>query len=215
MRYYGSYPHGYNDRVFFYSAMGGTRGGKRGSYTIIERSHSPKQTTHPGRKDKKVKVRTVKTNGDAMYAGLGGFYRVGWDQSISSTNMINDSSLKNWAKEIEKDAAIEFAESWGLKYVVLDEVRKPSVDQCMYFTHSLFAHKFHWSPEPPTNHAVGDAEFQWKGDEQFDYKDFGARMAKAPRRNEFRSLWTSAAVKGAAPASNTANSSAKQTTAKA
>ncbi|CAJ1010130.1 hypothetical protein Q4I28_005444 [Leishmania naiffi] len=172
VRYLGSQFHGFADRVHLFNARGGVR---RGTRYIIETHHSRVEFRHPARNNKKVDVRAVKIAG-AQYDSIGNFTRMTWDNSLCTTNLLSDPNFKRHFKSMPKDEAIAMLEEWGVRYVLLDEIRKPSLMDCKYHKHHLYADKFWWSPYPEINHMRGDAEYKWKGDELIAYSDYNAHV---------------------------------------
>lgn len=170
LRYLGSYFQHYNDRSLMYNAQGGVR---RGTRFIIGTHHTRAQFKHPSRYNDRVDVRSIKVGG-AQYDSMGNTTTMGWDNSLCSTNILSDPTFMHFFQNIRKDEAIGMMEEWGMRYVLLDEVRKPSLMDCMYHKHHLFADKFSWSPDPDTNAMRGDSEYKWKGDELIEYGDYNA-----------------------------------------
>jgi hypothetical protein len=209
VRYLGSMWHHFGDRHWLYSIMGGYNGSK----IILHKTTSRHQYYHPGLYSRlgenQWSVRAVKTKG-VQYDLFGGFTRNRWDQTIAGHNAINDSSLKHHARGMGKNEAIEFLEQWGLKYVVIDELRKPNVVDTVYWRHKLYAHNFPFIRNPVTNHRKGDADYEWKGEEKLDYSSYGATSKVG---NSFTTLWNAAVkelqepvvVKAAAATVTTAN----------
>lgn len=196
VRYLGSMWHHFGDRHFLYSIMGGYNGSK----IILQKTHTRHQYYHPGMYsrlgDNQWQVRSIRTKGN-QYDLFGGYTRNRWDQTIAGNNAINDSGLKHHFRGMGKNEAIEFLEQWGLKYVVIDELRKPLVVDTVYWRHKLYAHNFPWIRNPVTNHTVGDADYAWKGVEKLDYSSYGATSKTG---NSFKSLWRSAVEELAEPA---------------
>ncbi|KAG5474480.1 hypothetical protein LSCM1_03266 [Leishmania martiniquensis] len=172
VRYLGSSFQCFNDRVHLFSAQGGVR---RGTRYIIQTHHHRVQFRHPARNNRKVDVRTVKMAG-AQYDSIGNYTRMTWDNSLCTTNLMNDPTFKQQFKDMSKEETIGMLEEWGVRYVLLDEIRKPSLMDCKYHKHRLYADKFSWSPFPKTNHMRGDAEFKWKGDELIAYDNYNAHV---------------------------------------
>ncbi|EAN88452.1 hypothetical protein C3747_10g568 [Trypanosoma cruzi] len=183
LRYLGSYLQHYNDRTFLYNAMGGLKGTK----FILERHHHRAQFCHPTLHSERYDVRTVKLKG-SQFDQLGNFTRNTWDCSIATTNLFQDATFRRHLTSVHKDEAIALLEGWGVKYVLLDEIRKPRVQDSIYVRHHLYAHKFPYIPDPVTNAYYGDADWKWKGDQKIDYKEHGAETKDD--RNTFRSLWS-------------------------
>lgn len=210
LRYLGSFYHHWSDRHHLYTSQGGVNGTK----FILDRQRSRVQYHHPIRYKDKYTVRTIKTGG-AQYDMIGNLTRERWDLQLFTTNIFNDTSFKRFFRSLDKDAAIEFLEQWGVKYVLLDEMRKPSVQDCMYFKHKLYAHNFPYIPDPVQTWQYGDADYQWKGTEKLDYSKYGATTKDS--RNDFRSLWREAArqfqepVAAAAPTAAAAATPAAET----
>ncbi|EPY35066.1 hypothetical protein STCU_01267 [Strigomonas culicis] len=180
--YNGSMMQHYNDRMFIYTSLGGPKGTK----LVVERHHHRTQYMHLNYGRDKMDIRAVKIRG-TQFDGLGGFARAGYALELTTSNFLQTPMLTRFGSFLERDKAIEIAEQWGLDYVILDEIRKPHVEDSLYHRHPLFSHNFHWSPEPPTHHRIGDAEYTWRGDEHIDYKDRNAHSAVPA--NSFRSLW--------------------------
>ncbi|RNE98908.1 hypothetical protein TraAM80_08547 [Trypanosoma rangeli] len=109
---------------------------------------------------------------------------------IATTNLFQDSTFRRHLMAIHNDEAIALLEGWGVKYVLLDEIRKPMVQDSFYVRHQLYAHKFPYIPDPVTDAYYGDADWNWKGTEKIDYTQHGAETKET--RNDFRSLWSSA-----------------------
>ena len=181
----GSYMHHYFDR----EGMIGNNGYKQ--IAIVERTTSRHQYYHPNAFQNSYQVRfmlrpqeIIKRNVDS-----GGIQRSPFDESIMNVGgfMTNTSNDKRFLKRIERDFAIEFLESMGFRYILLDDVAKPSVQNCMYFKHKLYAHNFPYLPNPQINRHHGDPDFLWKGTEVFDYSSYGATTSTP--RNQFVSLW--------------------------
>ncbi|KAG5500565.1 hypothetical protein JKF63_03660 [Porcisia hertigi] len=172
VRYLGSNFHGFNDRVHLFSGQGGVR---RGTRYIIEKHHDRVQYRHPSGDNRKVDVRAVKMAG-AQYDSMGNYTRMAWDNSLCTTNLMSDPTFKRQFRHMSKDETIEMLEEWGVRYILLDEIRKPSLMDCKYHRHRLYADKFTWSPFPEVNYARGDAEFKWKGDELIEYDDYNAHI---------------------------------------
>eukprot|EP00331_Platyophrya_macrostoma_P022781 CAMPEP_0176434310 /NCGR_PEP_ID=MMETSP0127-20121128/16599_1 /TAXON_ID=938130 /ORGANISM="Platyophrya macrostoma, Strain WH" /LENGTH=238 /DNA_ID=CAMNT_0017817019 /DNA_START=82 /DNA_END=798 /DNA_ORIENTATION=- len=191
IRYLGSAWHHYGDRHWVYGCLGGVR---NGSKLIVSRTHSRHQFWHPQKWSNTYSVRQVKTKATA-YDGFGGYMR---DRSIGqpvTSNLYGDVFKKNF-RGMNKDEAIEIMEQWGMKFVVMDELRKPSVVDTMYWKHKLYSHNFPYIRDPVTNARKGDADYSWKGVEKFDYSQFGATTKCA--KNDFTSLWRLAAADVAA-----------------
>ncbi|KAG5475161.1 hypothetical protein CUR178_04612 [Leishmania enriettii] len=172
VRYLGSNFHGFNDRVHLFNAQGGVR---RGTRYIIQTHHHRVQFRHPSRNNRKVDVRAVKMAG-AQYDSIGNYTRMTWDNSLCTTNLLSDPTFKQQFNDMSKDETIRMLEEWGVRYVLLDEIRKPSLMDCKYHKHRLYADKFSWSPFPKTNHMCGDVEYKWKGDELIAYDDCNAHV---------------------------------------
>nr|CCC95728.1 unnamed protein product [Trypanosoma congolense IL3000] len=185
LRYLGSYLQHYNDRTFLYNAMGGLKGTK----FIVEKHHHRAQYCHPTLHSERYSVRTIKLKG-SQYDQVGNFTRNTWDCSIATTNLFQDATFRRHLDAIHKDEAIALLEGWGVKYVLLDELRKPSVQDSIYIRHNLYIHKFPYIPDPVTNVYHGDADWKWKKDEKFDYSSYGA--STKDNRNTFQSLWAAA-----------------------
>lgn len=202
-RYYGSHYQHFNDRNFVYI----NRGGPKGTRFIVEKSHSRCQFVHPGRPYNRYAIRSVKTRG-AQHDMIGNFTMSTWDGLTLSTNPTYE---RRWMTQMHKNEAIKMVEEWGVNYVLLDEVRKPSVSDALYHRHSIYAKKFYWTPDPETNSQVGDADHRWRGNECIPYNDYGSRD-KDPR-NRFRSLWKAETPKTAmvAAAKPTVQAAAAQT----
>jgi hypothetical protein len=188
VRYLGSMWHHFGDRHWLYSIMGGYNGSK----IILQKTHTRHQYYHPGMYsrlgDNQWQVRSIKMKG-GEYDLFGGFTRNRWDQTINGTNAVNDSGLKHHFRGLGKDEAIEFLEQWGLKYVIIDELRKPNLVDTKYWQHKLYVHNFPWIKNPVTNATKGDADHWWKGDEKIDYGSYGATSKIG---NSFTSLWNNA-----------------------
>lgn len=188
VRYLGSMWHHFGDRHHLYSIMGGYNG----SRIILQKTHTRHQYYHPGMYsrlgDNQWQIRSVKTK-NSNYDLFGGFTRSRWDQQIMGTNALNDFSLKHHFRGLGKDEAIEILEQWGLKYVVIDELRKPQMVDMTYLKHKLYAHNFPWIRDPVTNSQKGDADHWWKGQENIDYSNYGAASKIG---NSFTSLWKNA-----------------------
>lgn len=182
-RYQSSMFQHYGDRVQLYVSRGGP---KKGTKYIVEPHHNRAQYTHRGSFKGRYDIRAVKTAG-AQYDMMGNTTRTTWDASLCTTNAVDNGSLRKNYRCLPKEEAIARVEEWGVRYIMLDEIRKPSLENAKYHRHSLFANKFYWSPFPETNHRIGEADFKWRGDEQISYADYGA--ATAHPRNLFRSLW--------------------------
>ncbi|GET90160.1 hypothetical protein, conserved [Leishmania tarentolae] len=172
VRYLGSHFQGFNDRVHLFNAQGGVR---RGTRYIIETHHNRTQFKHRSRNNNMVDVRAVKMAG-AQYDSIGNYTRMTWDNSLCTTNLLNDPNFKRHFKNMPKEETISMLEEWGVRYILLDEIRKPSLMDCKYHKHHLYADKFWWSPSPETNHMRGDAEFKWKGNELIEYADYNAHV---------------------------------------
>ncbi|ORC87032.1 uncharacterized protein TM35_000241820 [Trypanosoma theileri] len=185
LRYLGSYLQHYNDRMFLYNGMGGLKGSK----FIIERHHHRAQFSQATLHRDRYSVRSIKLKG-SQFDQLGNFTRNTWDCSTASTNVFQEPTFRRHLSAIHKDEAIAFLEGWGVKYVLLDEIRKPSVEDSIYIKHKLYADKFSYIPFPVTNAYYGDADWKWKGNEKIDYSNYGATVKDD--RNTFRSLWSAA-----------------------
>ncbi|CAJ1990394.1 hypothetical protein conserved [Leishmania donovani] len=172
VRYLGSNFQGFNDRVHLFNAQGGVR---RGTRYIIETHHNRIQFKHRSRNNSMVDVRAVKMAG-SQYDSMGNYTRMTWDNSLCTTNLLSDPNFKRHFKNMPKEETIGVLEEWGVRYILLDEIRKPSLMDCKYHKHHLYADKFWWSPSPETNHMRGDAEFKWKGNELIAYGDYNAHM---------------------------------------
>lgn len=183
MRYLGSHFQRYNDRLCWYGIRGNLR---RGTRYVITRHTTRTQYVHPSHGHHNVDIRAIKLSG-AQYDQMGNTTRNTWDLSMASTNPLNDVAMKRWMRNISRQSAINLLEQWGVRYVLLDEERKPQVVDSKYHKHSLFAHKFYWTPDPPTNGGKGDADWKWKGTELIAYDNYGAQTLSA--KNVFRSLW--------------------------
>ncbi|CCW62263.1 unnamed protein product [Phytomonas sp. EM1] len=181
-RYYGSTLANYNDRIFMYGSMGGPKGTRY----IVEKHHHRVQYCHPGDPNNRYNIRTVRM-ANAQFDQLGGFTRMRWDNAIGNTNVLQDQSLDRNATCLLKQEAINRVEEWGVPYILLDEMRKPSVMDCKYHRHQLYPLKFRWSPDPATNGRTGDADWKWRGDELIPYTDCNASLKDD--KNKFRSLW--------------------------
>jgi hypothetical protein len=171
-RYLGSAWQHFGDRWTIFGAQGTIR---RGTRFILERHHGRNQFVHPGTHRNKVDIRTVKMAG-AQFDQLGNYTRTTWDHSLATTNLLNDPTFKKLFRDMPKDQAISMMEEWGVRYVLLDEIRKPSLIDCKYHKHSIYPNKFSWSPDPETNYFRGDAEYKWKGDELIGYADYNAHV---------------------------------------
>lgn len=189
IRYLGSAFQQYGDRFLMYNARGGVR---RGTRFIIERHHTRAQYCHPGYHSDRYNVRSIKTGG-AQYDQLGNITRMTWDASTCTTNLLNDPTFKRMFSCLRKEEAISTMEEWGVRYVLLDEIRKPSLMDCKYHRHSIYANKFSWSSDPETNHYKGDAEYKWKGDEEIDYRGYNAQSSHpanfSNKREPMREWW--------------------------
>ncbi|KAL7699484.1 hypothetical protein N2W54_007672 [Lotmaria passim] len=172
IQYLGSAFHHFGDRWTIYAAQGTLR---RGMRFILEQHHTRAQFVHPGSHRNKVDIRSIKMAG-AQFDQLGNFTRTTWDHSVSSTNMLNDPTFRKIFRDMPKEQAIGMMEEWGVRYVILDEIRKPSLMDCKYHKHSIYPNKFSWSPDPETNYFRGDAEYKWKGDELIAYTDYNAHV---------------------------------------
>ncbi|KPA85178.1 putative mitochondrial hypothetical protein [Leptomonas pyrrhocoris] len=171
-RYLGSSFQHYNDRWTMFGAQGTVR---RGTRFLLERHHTRAQFVHPEVHRNNVDIRTVKMAG-AQFDQLGNYTRTTWDHEIASTNMLNDPTFKQLFRDMPKDQALSMMEAWGVRYIVLDEIRKPSLMDCKYHKHSIYPDKFSWAPDPETNYFRGDAEQKWKGDELIAYADYNAHV---------------------------------------
>lgn len=183
MRYLGSHFQKYNDRLCWYGIRGNL---SRGTRYVVTRHATRTQYVHPSHGHGNVDIRAIKLSG-AQYDQMGNTTRTTWDLSMASTNSLNDVAMKRWMRNISRQNAINLLEQWGVKYVLLDEERKPQVVDSKYHKHSLFANKFYWSPDPKTDGRIGDVETKWKGLEQIPYDNYGAKTPSA--KNAFRSLW--------------------------
>lgn len=190
VRYLGSMWHHFGDRHFLYQTMGGVNGSK----IILHRSHGRHQYHHPSKYHDKWSVRQIKMQGQ-QYAGFGGYHKDRMNLQTVGTNFFQDGPLKRSFKGLNKDEAIEILEQWGLKFVVLDELKRPSLVECMYWKHKLYAHNFPWIKNPVTNAQIGDADYSWKGTEKFDYSVYGATTKS--EKNSFTSLWRTAVEEAA------------------
>lgn len=188
--YQGSQFMHFSDRMQMFVSQGGVRKGTR---YIVEPHHNRAQFHHPGAFKGQYDIRSVKTQ-NTQHDMIGGYTRTAWDLSICSTNAFQDGSLKRHFKNISKQEAIDRVESWGVRYILLDEIRKPRLQDCKYHRHNLYADNFYWTPFPETNHRIGDAEYKWRGNEEIGYGDYGA--ATASPRNQFRSLWHKLSASG-------------------
>lgn len=193
-RHYGSFFHDYGDRAIVYNAMGGPAG--RGSRFIIEKHTTRAQFLHPSAHHDKWDIRSVKLAG-SQYDQPGNITKTRWDQMSASTNLMQNPVFHKNYTAIKKQAAIDQMEEWGFKFILQDETRRPSVDISKYHRHALYAHKFYYTPDPVTNHRMGDADWKWRGQERITYGDCGAQSKDA--RNAFRSLWHSTTAAAAAP----------------
>ncbi|CCW68601.1 unnamed protein product [Phytomonas sp. Hart1] len=182
LRYLGSSLSQFNDRIFLY----GRTGGPKGARYIVEKHHHRTQYCHPGDNPNRYSIRSVQTGG-GQFDQLGGFTRMRWDNAIGNTNIMQDQCLSRNATCILKQEAINRVEEWGVRYILLDEMRKPSVMDCKYHRHQLYPNKFRWNPDPATNSSMGDADWKWRGDELIDYTDYNATSKDA--KNQFRSMW--------------------------
>lgn len=172
VRYLGSAFQHYGDRWGMFAAQGNVR---RGTRFILERHHTRAQYVHPGSHRNKVDIRSVKMAG-AQYDQMGNFSRTTWDHSVGSTNMLNDPTFRHIFRDMPKEQAMGLMEEWGMRYVVLDEIRKPSLVDCKYHKHQIYSNKFSWTPDPETNYFRGDAEYKWKGDELIAYDGYNAHV---------------------------------------
>lgn len=183
VRYLGSMWHHFGDRHCLYSSIGGYDG----SVMILTKTNKRNQYHHPGMWTKNTwQLRQVKKKG-GMYDNYMGYTRDRWDQQLFSTSLFNEGNFKRHFRGMKQDTALEFMEAWGFKFVVMDELRKPSVVDTMYWKHKLYAHNFPWIRDPVTNSRVGDADYAWKGTEKLDYSVYGA-TTKDPK-NDFTTLW--------------------------
>ena len=209
IRYLGSMWQHFGDRHFYYSCMGG----HNGSRIVLSKTHSRHQYFHPGLNsrlgDKQWSVRQVKVKG-TQYDLPGGFTRNRWDQSIGGTSVLQDSGFKHNFRGLGKNECIEFLEQWGMKYVIMDELRRPSVVDTMYWKHKLYTHNFPWIRDPTTNHRIGDVDHSWKGQEKLDYTNYGA-TTKDPK-NAFTSLWRKAVEELQEPVAAVASTKSKGAT---
>lgn len=171
-RYLGSAFTHFSDRWTMFGAQGTIR---RGTRFILERHHSRNQFVHPGSHRNKVDIRTVKMAG-SQFDQMGNYTRTTWDHQLASTNMLSDPTFQKLFRDMPKNEAIAMMEEWGVRYIVLDEIRKPSLIDCKYHRHSIYPNKFSWAPDPETNYFRGDAEFKWKGDELIGYADYNAHV---------------------------------------
>ncbi|KPI85104.1 hypothetical protein ABL78_5829 [Leptomonas seymouri] len=172
IRYLGSAFQHYGDRWAMFGAQGTIR---RGTRFLLERHHTRAQYVHPGTSRNKVDIRAVKMAG-TQYDQLGNHIRTTWDHSVASTNMMNDPTFRKLFRNMSKNEAISMMEEWGVRYIILDEIRKPSLVDCKYHKHSIYPNKFSWAPDPETNYFRGDAEYKWKGDELIAYSDYNAHV---------------------------------------
>lgn len=172
MRYLGGAFQHYGDRWGMYAAMGNVR---KGSRFILERHHTRAQYVHPGTHRNKVDIRSIKMTG-AQFDSMANTTRSTWDHEVCSTNMLSDPTFRRLFRDMPKNEALAMMEEWGVRYVVLDEIRKPSLVDCKYHKHQIYSNKFSWAPDPETNYFRGDAEFKWKGDELIAYPDYNAHV---------------------------------------
>lgn len=183
LRYLGSHFQRYNDRLYWYGIRGNL---KRGTRYVVHRHSTRAQFLHPSHGHNTVDIRAIKLSG-AQYDQMGNTTRNTWDLSMASTNPLNDVAMRRWMRNISRQNAINLLEQWGVRYVLLDEERRPQLVDSKYHKHSLFANKFYWRPDPHTDGRVGDVETKWKGLELIPYDNYGASTASA--KNAFRSLW--------------------------
>lgn len=183
MRYLSSHFQRYNERMYWYGVRGSLRKGTR---YVVSRHSSRTQFVHPSHGHNNVDIRAIKCAG-AQYDQMGNTTRITWDLSMATTNLLNEGSLKRWTRNISKDNAISLLEQWGVRYVLLDEERKPQVVDSKYHRHNIYANKFHYSPDAHINGHVGDVEVKWKELEEIGYPDYGAHTPSP--KNHFRTLW--------------------------
>lgn len=183
LHYLGSHFQGLNDRFYWYTNRGTLR---RGTRYVVNKHSTRAQYVHPSHGSNSVDIRSIKLAG-AQYDQMGNTTRTTWDLSMGTTNPANDIAMKRWMRNISRQNAINLLEQWGVRYVLLDEERKPQVVDSKYHKHRLFAEKFYWSPSPETNAYKGDAEMKWKEGELIPYDDYGAHTPSS--KNAFRSLW--------------------------
>lgn len=180
--YYAGYLMRNPDREFFYGQAGGPRQGK----FFIRRTHRKTQYMHWNTLLDKYQVNHVHTH---PWQGFG-IVRSIWDHNAGPTSSYYETSLKVTMKQCDKSAAVRTLETWGMKYVILDERTQPRNIDFLYVKHKLYHTKFPYLKAPTTMGHVGDADFDWKGEEKFDYTVHGA-STKTPRNN-FTSLWEEA-----------------------
>ncbi|KAK7194998.1 hypothetical protein NESM_000422500 [Novymonas esmeraldas] len=194
VRYLGSFFHHFGDRTLMNFAHSGAR---RGTRYIIGTHHDRIEYRHPSRDNSKVDLRAVKMAG-TQYDMMGGYTRMSWDNSICSTNIMNDPTFKRQFSNASREETTAMLEEWGVRYIMLDEIRKPSLMDCKYHKHNIYSDKFTWSPDPDTNHMRGEIEYKWKGDELIEYGDYNAHTAHPA--NFSSSSAATAGAKAGAPA---------------
>jgi hypothetical protein len=134
-----------------------------------------------------------------------------WTGFFSTRHTFSLYGVGKWMKNANKDNSIAVLEEWGVRFTDLAALQF-KLEDMKYVKHKLYKDNFKWKKEPFTRAGpsgiMGDADYQWKGEELcqsgIDYSSYGA-ATKTPV-NEFRSLWQQqpktvvAAVKAAAAA---------------
>jgi len=100
-------------------------------------------------------------------------------------------------KYLDKQQAINLMQQQGMFYTVIDEYTNDDEDYKYYFKANLYSDNFPWVKDPETTPQKGDADYDWKGTETFDYSN-KAEMTKM--KNEFQTLWKIPAPKKSVPA---------------
>lgn len=170
VRYYGTWLQRQPDRELWYANFGGVRNTR----LIVRRVISKCQYVHGTAQLESWGIRNFRKFPqlwDACGAGIIGFQV--WDSSSYFTDTFLDGFFKFY-KYAQKDNAVAFAECFGLKMIVLDEMVQPFHTDFVYYKHKLYAHNFPWIAEPITGVHIGDADWFWRGDDVIDYTNYGA-----------------------------------------